>query len=121
MKVAGFGYRRGAKLTSLVEALELAIQSYGQVDRLAASSEKFDRVKKLSVARDVPVEMVEASTLAEVTTLTQSQASLREKGTGSVAEAAALSAAGAGARLLGPRVISSDRMATCAVAEGSAS
>ena len=37
------------------------------------------------------------------------------------AEAAALAAAGPGARLLGPRVVSADRMATCALAEGNGS
>ena len=35
---------------------------------------------------------------------------------GSVAEAAALAAAGPGARLLAPRMISADRMASCALA-----
>ena len=34
-----------------------------------------------------------------------------------VAEPAALAAAGPGARLLGPRALSSDRMATCAIAK----
>ncbi|MHA6346914.1 cobalamin biosynthesis protein, partial [Roseivivax sp. CAU 1761] len=38
--------------------------------------------------------------------------------TGSVAEAAALAAAGPGARLLGPRAVSPDGCATCALAQG---
>jgi cobalt-precorrin 5A hydrolase len=49
--------------------------------------------------------------------MTQS-ARVRERfGTGSVAEASALAAAGPGARLLGPRVISGDGLATAAIAE----
>jgi len=39
-------------------------------------------------------------------------------GARSVAEAAALAAAGPGARLVGTRVISDDRLATAAIAEG---
>ena len=53
-------------------------------------------------------------------TSTQSPASRASRGTGSVAEAAALAAAGPGARLLSPRVISADGRATCALAEGAA-
>ncbi|ENO84722.1 hypothetical protein C666_16775, partial [Thauera linaloolentis 47Lol = DSM 12138] len=40
------------------------------------------------------------------------------RGCGSVAEAAALAAAGQGARLLAIRHISPDRSATCAIAQG---
>ncbi|WP_148862712.1 cobalamin biosynthesis protein [Marinobacter fonticola] len=120
MKMAGFGYRRAASLASLADALDLAIQAYGNVDCLAASAAKSACVKALGKHRNLPVEMVDESALSSVTTLTQSQASLREKGIGSVAEATALAAAGRGAQLLGPRVISADRMATCAVAEGNA-
>ncbi|MFP4328377.1 MAG: cobalamin biosynthesis protein, partial [Paracoccaceae bacterium] len=49
-------------------------------------------------------------------TLTRSAYALDTYRTGSVAEACALAAAGPGALLLGPRAISSDRMATCALA-----
>jgi cobalt-precorrin 5A hydrolase len=50
--------------------------------------------------------------------LTQSHHSQRVKNTGSVAEALAVTGAGEGAHLLGRRVVSEDRMATCAVAVG---
>jgi cobalt-precorrin 5A hydrolase len=43
---------------------------------------------------------------------------LAARGVGSVAEAVALAAAGPGARIVVARVISSDRMATCAIAQG---
>ncbi|MEM1429934.1 MAG: cobalamin biosynthesis protein, partial [Pseudomonadota bacterium] len=53
-------------------------------------------------------------------TATQSGASRGSYGTGSVAEAAALAAAGPGARLLAPRSVSDDRLATCALAKSRA-
>jgi cobalt-precorrin 5A hydrolase len=56
--------------------------------------------------------------VAGIGTVTQSGASHRARRTGSVAEAAALVAAGPGATLLGARAVSGDRMATCALAEG---
>ena len=59
-----------------------------------------------------------AASLNTATVITQSEASFRRYGTGSVAEATALLAAGKGARLIAPRVVSSDGMATCAIAEG---
>ncbi len=51
--------------------------------------------------------------------LTRSAASLAATGTGSASEAAALAAAGPGARLLGPRLVLGP--VTCALAEGEAS
>ena len=50
--------------------------------------------------------------------LTQSAKVAERFGTGSVAEAAALAAAGPGAQLLGPRVVSGDGLATAAIAIG---
>ena len=50
--------------------------------------------------------------------MTQSDKVAEHFGTGSVAEAAALAAAGAGARLLGPRAVSADATAVAAIAEG---
>lgn len=135
MKVAGFGYRRDANASSLADALDLATQVHGEVDCLAVSSgtlessetltctedrvspKNIDCVKALSLDRNIPLKVIDESALRYIPTVTQSEASIREKGTGSVAEAVALAAVGNG-RLLGPRVVSSDRMATCAVAEG---
>nr|MCH9832816.1 cobalamin biosynthesis protein [Alphaproteobacteria bacterium] len=63
--------------------------------------------------------IVISSNLAQAQlTLTHSSISLTKKSTGSVAEATALAAAGANARLTAPRSISTDRMATCAIAIG---
>lgn len=63
---------------------------------------------------------VPADHLAAQPVLTRSAASQATYGTGSVAEAAALAAAGPGARLLSARLISPDRLATCAIAIGDA-
>lgn len=68
--------------------------------------------------RSIPVVAIAADFLAAQNTLTRSHASESARNTGSVAEAAALAAAGVGARLLAARVVSEDRMATCALAQG---
>jgi cobalt-precorrin 5A hydrolase len=56
--------------------------------------------------------------LAGIATPTQSERIKERVGTGSVAEAAALAAAGRRARLISTRAVSQDRMATAAIAEG---
>jgi cobalt-precorrin 5A hydrolase len=56
--------------------------------------------------------------LAGIATPTQSQLVSEKFGTGSIAEAAALAAAGPRARLIATRVVSRDRTATAAIAEG---
>ncbi|MEO1612470.1 MAG: cobalamin biosynthesis protein, partial [Pseudomonadota bacterium] len=66
----------------------------------------------------VPVRPISPETLKTQATRTNSAASLKAHGVGSVAEAAALAAAGPGGRLLGPRAVSGDGMETCALAKG---
>ncbi|BES71537.1 cobalamin biosynthesis protein [Marinobacter nanhaiticus D15-8W] len=117
MKVAGFGYRKGARVDSLAEALALAVEAHGDIDCLVAGSRKRGAVEALGLRRNLQVKLVDEGVFKEISTMTQSEASLREKGTGSFAEAVALAGAGRDARLLGPRMVSKDRMATCAVAE----
>ncbi|MFB9868288.1 cobalamin biosynthesis protein [Vreelandella sulfidaeris] len=117
LKVAGFGYQSQATLASLEKALDQLIVQYGPIDRLAAAHSMLPLVQALGSARNLPVIDVADAKLGSVTTLTHSAYSLREKGTGSVAEAVALLAAGSGARLLGPRTVSDDRKATAAVAQ----
>ncbi|MGO2149343.1 cobalamin biosynthesis protein [Halomonas sp.] len=116
LKVAGFGFRQQATLESLEQALDQLIAEYGPVDQLAATHSMLPLVEALGSARNISVISVADAELVSVTTLTHSAYSLREKGTGSVAEAVALLAAGSGARLLGPRTVSNDRKATAAVA-----
>ncbi|WP_294255294.1 cobalamin biosynthesis protein [uncultured Sphingomonas sp.] len=112
MIVAGFGYRSGATAASLRAALEVAQAGTPPVTHVATLADKLP----LLAALGLPTIAVE--TVAGIATPTRSVASFAARGTGSVAEAAALAAAGPGARLLVPRQISPDRMATCAIAEG---
>lgn len=119
MIVAGFGFREGASVEGLRDALTRAGPA-GTPSLLATAADKAGAEVFRSFAREtaLPVRAVPVAELARQATHTQSAASNAAYGTGSVAEAAALAAAGPGARLLGPRVISSDRMATCALATG---
>ncbi len=116
MKVAGLGYNSEATLDSLSQALEALIERFGPVDRLAAAEGKQALVQRLGQALGLSVIVVADEALARAETLTHSVRSHQAFGTGSVAEAAALLAAGPGARLLAPRLISNDRKATAALA-----
>lgn len=118
MIVAGFGFRRGALLASLIDALDRLHEHYGAIDRLAATQTMWPLVQELGRARGIAVIPVADTALPTATTFTRSRHSLRARGTGSVAEAVALLAAGPGAELLGPRLISADRLATVAAARG---
>ncbi|TCP32758.1 cobalamin biosynthesis protein [Sphingomonas sp. BK235] len=117
MIVAGFGCRTGTPPGSLAAAL---IQAAGarRIDRLAAPADRVALVAPLADALGLPLVAIAAEALAGTVTPTRSAVSLAARGTGSVAEAAALHAAGPGARLIVPRLVSPDRRATCALAEG---
>ncbi len=117
MKVAGFGFRKGAGVESLLAALE-ATGATG-VTKIATAEGKADAlaIRALAEQLHLPLEAVSDAALPAAEVLTQSEKSTAMYGTGSLSEAAALIAAGPGARLLGPRVISGDTMATCAIAE----
>ncbi|WP_224106490.1 cobalamin biosynthesis protein [Vreelandella aquamarina] len=117
MKVAGFGYRSAATLGSLEQALDQLIERFGAVDRLAAASSKQALVQALGQRRGLGVIVVADSALSNACTLTHSPRSVQARGTGSVAEATALLAAGPHARLLAPRLVSQDRKATAALAQ----
>ncbi|UYG08759.1 cobalamin biosynthesis protein [Halomonas sp. M4R1S46] len=118
MRVVGFGFRRSATLATLAEALERIETRHGPVDRLAAVESMRPLVQALGDARGLATLGVPDASLAKADTLTQSRHSREARGTGSVAEAVALLAAGPGATLLGPRLMSTDRRATAAVATG---
>ncbi len=119
MIVAGFGFRAGAGLDSLRAALRLA-GAVAVPDLLATAAGKEDSaiLQALADEMGLGIHSIPAERLKLQTTLAQSRPSQAAYGTGSVAEAAALAAAGPGARLIAPRQISPDRMATCAMAEG---
>ena len=115
--VAGFGFRAGASVDSLRDALARAAGGH-QPDCLATAADKAmaPAFQQLVAETRLPFHAISATDLTTVKTPTQSAAAQASHGTGSVAEAAALAAAGPGARLLAPRAISSDRQATCALA-----
>lgn len=119
MKVAGLGFRRDVTLASLREALVAAGGSDG-LAAMATVSDKADAEALKQLAREcgVPITAVPAELLAGMDTPTQSRLIAEKFGTGSVAEAAALAAAGPGARLIARRAVSQDRTATAAIAEG---
>ena len=117
MIVAGFGFRAAASSDSLAAALAA---TGARPDALATAADKVDApaFRSFAASLALPVHPILPEALATQPTATRSQASQTARNTGSVAEAAALAAAGPGARLIAPRTISPDRMATCAVAQG---
>ena len=119
MKVAGLGFKRDVTLASLREAL-LAAGGPEGLAAVATVSDKAETAVLKSLAREfnVPIKAVPAEILAGITTSTQSVLIKAKFGTGSIAEAAALAAAGPHARLISTRAVSRDRTATAAIAEG---
>ncbi|MDE1131175.1 MAG: cobalamin biosynthesis protein [Ascidiaceihabitans sp.] len=118
MIVAGFGFRSSATVDSLTSALSEA--GVNAVDAIATAEDKSKTTVFINFAETIGAQIVsiDASALTQSETHTQSQASQTHRDTGSVAEAAALAALGEDAKLLAPRSISNDRMATCAIAQG---
>lgn len=113
MRVAGLGFRSAATVDDLAAALALA----GAADLLATDARKAgaDALATLSARTGLAVRAVDVS---GTETPTHSARVKEAFGTGSVAEAAALVAAGANARLVVARVVTPNGMATAAIAEG---
>ncbi|WP_050627939.1 cobalamin biosynthesis protein [Bradyrhizobium viridifuturi] len=119
MRVAGLGFRREAGVASLREALDAAGGPEG-LAALATLSDKADApaLRVLAQQLGLSIRSIPVEVLTEIETVTQSELIRAAFGTGSVAEAAAIAAAGRGARLISARAVSRDRMATAAIAEG---
>ncbi|WP_298914325.1 cobalamin biosynthesis protein [uncultured Roseobacter sp.] len=117
MIVAGFGFRKDASLGSLTDAFERACVDV-MPECIAAPDDKAIRqvFRLFSEEIGVPVRSIPADLLEQQSTVTQSLKSIVERNIGSVAEAAALAAAGPGAQLMTARHISADKLATCALA-----
>lgn len=120
--VAGFGFRAAATAESLADALRRARTAAGREEPLARIATPADKVAApvfAGFAAEIGAEVaaITAETLPAETP-TQAPRVLAKRGVGSVAEAAALAAAGPGGKLLATRAISDDRAATCALAEG---
>ncbi|UWR45946.1 cobalamin biosynthesis protein [Phaeobacter inhibens] len=121
MKVAGIGFREAATAADLQAALALTGE---HVDAVASIAEKAHAPAMQEFARSIglPVITLREQDIAGEQTLTCSPRIKARFGTGSLAEAAALAGArhgvpGATARLLAPRVVTADGLATAAIAE----
>lgn len=117
MIVAGFGFRSGATVAALQDALARA-GGAEDVTHLATLATKAPGLDLLARVLGLPVIALAPEALHTQQTITRSARVDVLHGTGSVAEAAALAAAGRGARLRGPRAVSADGTATAAIAEG---
>jgi cobalt-precorrin 5A hydrolase len=119
MRVAGLGFRQGVRVAALREALDAAGGHRG-LTALATISDKAATGALVSLAGELglPIRTVPADMLAGVETSTRSERIAATFGVGSLAEAVALIAAGRNARLVCARVVSQDRTATAAIAEG---
>ncbi|KAA6186940.1 cobalamin biosynthesis protein [Thiohalocapsa marina] len=104
----GLGCRRGVSLADLEQAVDAALRPLGQVRvcRLASHCRKADEPALLALARarGWPLQFFPEEALAAVAVPTASARVARVIGTPSVAEAAALLAAGGGELLL-PRCV----------------
>lgn len=119
MIVAGFGFTTAASADSLTNALAKTGHA-DQITMLATPADKAMAECILALSKDhrLLIKAIYPSKLQAAQTQTHSAISRLLRRTGSVAEAAALAAAGPGAKLIAPRYISDDRMATCAIAQG---
>ena len=115
MIVAGLGFRKGVSAQSLRAALALV----GRADLLATAEGKEAEpgLLRLSAETGLAIRAVSRASLA-AQGIEGSGRSMALYGTGSVAEAAALAAAGQGARLIATRKTGPDGMAVAALAEG---
>lgn len=119
MRVAGIGFRQTATVASLRDALARAVGDGPPVQYLATAQQKAGApaFRDLAAALSIPCISVDTADLEAITTPTYSAQVHDQFGTGSLAEAAALAAAGPDAKLRVARVVSGDKMATAAIAE----
>jgi cobalt-precorrin 5A hydrolase len=121
--VIGLGFRDQATAQSIGEVLaDVAARAAhpGVATVLAVIEDKATHSGLLAAvqATPFPIETVTAEALraVDLRVTTRSERVFRQRGVGSVCEAAALAAAGAGARLVVTRHVSTDRNATAAAA-----
>ncbi len=119
MKIAGFGFRSSVTHAALADALQRAGGAAG-LTALATAQDKVAGLQAFGESLGLPVIGLAREALQAVQTPTQSARVKAQFGTGSLAEAAALAAAGPGAKLRGRRCQSADGAATCAIAGGTA-
>lgn len=124
MMVAGIGCRKGVTPDAVSEAIATALErcrvSRSQIDALSTELSKSSEAAILATAESLALPLVFVShsemELVAGHTLTSSTRVIALKGVPSVAETAALAAAGRSARLLAPRITT--KTVTCAIAVG---
>jgi cobalt-precorrin 5A hydrolase len=121
--VIGLGFRDQASAQSIREVLASVAAKAAMPDvatELAVVEDKATHPSLLVAAHAarLSIKSITAETLraADARVTTRSERVLRQRGVGSVCEAAALAAAGVGARLVVTRQVSTDRNATAAAA-----
>jgi len=121
--VIGLGFRDEASAQSIGEVL-ISVAAHaampGVASAIAVSEDKAAHpgLRAAAQAAHLPIEAVAAAAMraADARVATRSEQVKKHRGVGSVCEAAALAAAGAGARLVVTRIVSADRHATAAAA-----
>ena len=120
MRIAGIGFRASADLASLQDALRLALADAGnpKLDALVTEAAKSREAvfRELAQLLKLPGLGVSQNDIAGMITPTQSERIQDQFGTGSLAEATALAAAGPDADLIACRAVSGDGKATAAIA-----
>jgi cobalt-precorrin 5A hydrolase len=121
--VIGLGFRDQASAQSIAEVLASVVADAalpGVASAIAVPEDKAAHTGLLTAAHaaHLPIETVAAGAMAaaDPRLTTRSEQVEKYRGVSSVCEAAALAAAGAGARLVVARVVSADRHATAAAA-----
>lgn len=121
--VIGVGFREQATAQSIAEVLAAVAARPalpGVATVIAVVEDKAAHPSLLAAARatQLAIEAVPADAMrrADPGLATRSELVKQQRGVGSVCEATALAAAGAGARLVVTRIISADRYATAAAA-----
>ncbi len=118
MSVAGLGFRAGSSVASLRAALQAAQHTHSApLTALATATDKADHPALLQLAAELQLPIIPVP-LPQLTrqTATPSAHVPARYGAHSVAEAAALAAAGPCATLVSARCVSPDRLATAAIA-----
>lgn len=112
MRVAGIGCRENTSAETLDALVRLALP----LDRLATLVDREAVIAPVAAAFGLHLSLWSRDALLGVDTPTSSRRIVARFGTGSVAEALALVAAGRGARMIRRRIVSHDRQATLAIA-----
>jgi cobalt-precorrin 5A hydrolase len=121
--VIGLGFRDRASARSIAEVLDVvatraAMPGVARAIAVADDKAAHPGLRAAAHAAQLPIEAVAAAALraTDARVATRSEQVKKHRGVGSVCEAAALAAAGAGARLVVTRIVSADRQATAAAA-----